>query len=863
MEEQKRLSPYNVVYMVDDKFFLVVSSNIKLYEFNLESEPIELQESPGECLAWLCEDKYKSLTDSEYRKYKHKYASYLSDTARTKTIDRVKKAINELYKGQGLKLGADYVVNHKDGYYSLNAKEIIKYPLYTDLTLKAVYLQGTSDSNAIYLSPETYIEPQEALNSLKRDAFREKNIHMITGPRGIGKTELAQCFIRHCIQNNLSLKENHYNSIYTVKYCKSLSYTIAHMDCDRLDFQHKDIYNWRLNMDFLMNRAPKPCLLLIDNYNNPNARKEFSLNNEVYKALRESKCDILITSQISLKNNYDIPTTEMFPLPADALYQLFCADSSLSEIILAKEEEKIKRFIQDSLYANTYLVKLFAGLAQTRNLDEMIAAFNEMNVHCFTESLEIMKDNVIEEDSLISLFNKMMRLSDIWQSDDFKQILTNLALLPLDGIEYSKFFSIAFEGEDTARMQAVFNQLRKTYWCFLKDRKVCLHPLIRELILTQMVPEDLHLIQPFVNSIIRINRLEVFTPILPQVLLLALSSQQALEVIDPVWQDKNSALLLSSIASNYDLLRNDATYSYAKKALLQLNALQINKEDNFDMAFYFNTVGYSLLHAYQEVDSLVLAKTAFLKAEALLSDCRNEEDTSLKVRLLLSKVHSNMGAAAAQEEDYNTALDYHKETYHERTVLMAQWASEELSRLTAVACRCIATDYYKWSKHIKGDAQVRFCLDQSMNYHIKGISLLVPGLETHAAEYYASGNRLVSTWFYRHNLYPYIPYTEKDLDFLLKIMGSVSDCLIQQQIPIQSERKDCLINSTKILELICDYSFESHSYEQISAGIPECRKILKARNSSAQLNTLDSIDRLRRIMETENVMQNTGKTCQH
>ncbi len=95
-------------------------------------------------------------------------------------------------------------------------------------SLSCVFVRGRDDPNDVFVLPDHFIVPQAPLKYLLDTAFQDSNIHVISGQRGMGKSELARCFSRICCESTSCRDKLKYNAVVWTAYSeKGLEDTIS------------------------------------------------------------------------------------------------------------------------------------------------------------------------------------------------------------------------------------------------------------------------------------------------------------------------------------------------------------------------------------------------------------------------------------------------------------------------------------------------------------------------------------------------------------------------------------------------------------------------------------------------------------
>lgn len=656
-------------------------------------------------------------------------------------ITRIRKKLDKIENGLGKK--------RIDTNYGLRTYTLVTKPTpksthqeATAPSLSCVFLRGRDNPSDVFVLPSHFIVPRLPLQHLLDSAFLDSNIHVISGQRGMGKSELARCFSRVCCGDSSCRDELKYNTVIWTTYSqKGLKDTISKLNYsgDAVDSQ---LYSEKIRLLF---ETKKPCLLVVDNFDNETSfAEELSSNSSVYMDLLRCGCHILLTSKVNLSDCYAVRQTEILPLPESHLYSLFWTLSEEEET--KSNQEKATELIEKYLDRNTYLVILAAKLTETASLDDILNAFKKLSVAQMADPVSVEKDGTKQPSaSLLSQYKILFNLSSVQHDDHKTRLLYNLSLLPIDGMPYSEFFSTSFSPEEQGSMKLAFSQLRDSFWVFLRRRHVCIHPLIREIIVSAVNCFDYSYIQQYIQSLNSRMFTENYTDHTCCDLEFAVSAYEVCKKLTVTNLDMT--MLISNIASTYDLVKNsDATYYYSKRAMYQLQTAPSTNsfDENLALATCYNMVGYAILHAYAQPDSKEIAEQALLAAKAIADDLFITNQNNDRPIFLRTKIQGNLAALYITQKAYDVALDMHASALDLRLQLVKDSPSPRTKLLLAAAYKGIATDYFYLSKQ-QNQHRALLLLQSSLENHRLSVALYEEVLSVNSLEACIANNRLIST----------------------------------------------------------------------------------------------------------------------
>lgn len=132
-------------------------------------------------------------------------------------ITRIRKKLDKIENGLGKK--------RIDTNYGLRTYTLVTKPTpksthqeATAPSLSCVFLRGRDNPSDVFVLPSHFIVPRLPLQHLLDSAFLDSNIHVISGQRGMGKSELARCFSRVCCGDSSCRDELKYNTVIWTTY---------------------------------------------------------------------------------------------------------------------------------------------------------------------------------------------------------------------------------------------------------------------------------------------------------------------------------------------------------------------------------------------------------------------------------------------------------------------------------------------------------------------------------------------------------------------------------------------------------------------------------------------------------------------
>lgn len=668
----------------------------------------------------------------------------------------------------------------------------------------------------IFHRPEQYIEPEACLEELFAHAFLKSKVHVISGERGLGKTELARCFAEKCTWEDCRRSDLKFSNVIFTNYSREgLKETITLLKCVG-ESEEKESFEQKIN---LLKQMEKPTLLIIDNYDNEDRfREELSEESEVYRKLCDTDCYILFTSKVNMANCQGLYQTKLNHLPLDVLLELF--------FNLAEEEEsreKAADLIENYLLSNTYLVRLAAGLMKTRTIDEMIQALQSLRINEITDPIY---GRDYEEKTIFEHFSALFDLSDFASDQTKCRILYTLSLLPLEGIRYEEYFKMAFSIEEQEKIKKEFNRLKDSFWVFLKHRKVSLHPVVREIVAQKGIPFQYEYIKRYVDAL---NNQLFFTTYTTDMTSVMKMGVAACEILDKMQiENLGTAGICARLSADYDILGNkELTYQYGMKAyqmLEQVDEKTLEDEQLYCLAQDYNLMGYAVLHVYQKKDSMEYAEKALQKASDILQMIQKDDK---KKKRLFTANQGDLAALNIVKKDYQKAYQIHSDNVTFREEMLEEDPEQDYEKLVAASYKGMATAlFYLSEAEVEQRKQL---LQESYQYHRKSVEYYE---KAYAPDYHfdimVAENRCVGT------LCRLLEYLQKKelasaLPDALERMDRAVSYSLHMDTRNENELQSSLNNVKKLFEKMCQEGLVDKTFLEKYAELLKCADIKRNR----------------------------------
>lgn len=529
-------------------------------------------------------------------------------------------------------------------------------------------------------------------------------IVFLSGRPGMGKTTLAKLYA------NKSGKKN----IYFLKYKGSFKETINSLSVKKNTDAWKDVLNY---WNSLGTDEKNQILLIIDNFNDDSVEGQAAhyaqeLNTDLYNELSNLGIQLLITTRIDMENNTYMVKGVQNPIDLFEAYYKKDLDKN--------KKSKVEEVVE-LVHNNTLLLALCAGVVRHGcTLEEVINAIKECNVKSEEVFVEKQADFECEEKRLrYTIYEQVtaiLHMDNLLKSEENKYILANMALLPLKGMEKQQF--LEFIHSNSAKWINRINELILRAWVIEEGESVCLHPIIREILLKkeivswdecraycQSLKDKLDLDYPLQKRITYRSYAEEVYKHLGQIheMILAELFYNLSDIYDQIDEHEKSREMIDNVAGYLDEM-----------------------EASIKKARIYSGIAYSYNNKINDIRDLAEARNLLDKAETLLEQLKGN-CTEWDYYSCLAQINSNRGSNELarysykkSEEEKNKcifrALNYHQQALELRKQMMdiAKYDKEK-----SMAMRCVATSY-------TGVATVYFRMkeyEKSVRMHLEALKI--------------------------------------------------------------------------------------------------------------------------------------------
>ena len=292
----------------------------------------------------------------------------------------------------------------------------------------------------------------------------EENRHVfLCGIAGIGKSELAKAYAKHC--------KEHYTNILYVEYTGNLHQDIT--DMDFIDDLPESTEQERFQRHNRFLRSLKSdTLLIIDNFNVTATQDSF------LSVVLKYRCQILFTTRSKLDEYCTLPLKEISDM--NALFQLASVFYSAADTYRATVEKII-----ETVHSHTFAVELAAKLLENgiSTPDQLLTRLQAEKASFHNEDkIKIIKDGQSSKATYYSHIHTLFSLYTL--SLKQQDIMCNMCFLPSTGISariFAKWLELPTLNEINDLIETGFVQTTTR-------RTISLHPMIQEITLSETKP---------------------------------------------------------------------------------------------------------------------------------------------------------------------------------------------------------------------------------------------------------------------------------------------------------------------------------------------------------------------------------------
>ena len=315
----------------------------------------------------------------------------------------------------------------------------------------------------------------------------EENRHVfLCGIAGIGKSELAKAYAKHC--------KKHYTNILYVEYTGNLHQDITDMDFidDPPEISEQE---WFQRHNRFLRSLKSDTLLIIDNFNVTATQDSF------LSVVLKYRCQILFTTRSNLNEYCTFRLKEIQDI--NILFQLTSAFYSEAD----KYRSTIEKIIE-TVHYHTFAVELAAKLLENgiSTPGQLLAKLQEERASLDNEDkIKIIKDGQSSKATYYSHIHTLFSLCALSRKQ--QDIMCNLCFLPYTGISariFAKWLELPTLNEINDLIETGFVQTTTRH-------TISLHPMIKEIALSETKPSvsSCHILLDSLQKICLMHGIEV------------------------------------------------------------------------------------------------------------------------------------------------------------------------------------------------------------------------------------------------------------------------------------------------------------------------------------------------------------------
>lgn len=482
----------------------------------------------------------------------------------------------------------------------------------------------------VYPSLSLKVFGRENLLNKIFDMLNTNGLVLLSGIGGIGKSCISLKFI--------DSYKNRYHHIQHVYFEKSIKRTILKLSFYGLNEENKtDDEKFQIRMNELY-KYSADTLLVIDNMD----IKEEELDKQNYSDLKRSKIHLLITSRYGTTFESDENILNVNKLSENHQKELFYYHY---KALLPTEEEQLMKDILLQVDGHTLLIELIAKTMRNGDINAQ-------------EMLDILKKDYDEADSIIYIEKDQKKgsfkmdeyvglLFDTSNlSDDEKDTLKLLSLVPLEGISRKLFKSLS--GNSNATISLTNGSWVITERSEDLKYRLRLHPVICRVVLDRTHP-DFSNCSLFLNNVKeKLN--EHANHSAADITDLANLVHNLIEILECRTKEEIDYLLLSA-----GRLRELCYYSLS----IDIFEFLIKRIQDMTETFSSNEYHTLLQHVYIESAQVYIRLAHYLNAIECYEHAitlTQEKNNSIE----LADLYNHLGFVYRKSSEYEKALEFYK-----------------------------------------------------------------------------------------------------------------------------------------------------------------------------------------------------------
>ena len=543
--------------------------------------------------------------------------------------------------------------------------------------------------------PSVFDAREEDLTHIHQKLFTDSSpnaLLLVNGEGGIGKTSVAAKYWQQF--------EADYQHLAWLFFSGSLQETLLNLALP-LQLTFPDTLPGEERLNLLMQKfvnLPKPCLLVLDNINDIDQLKQH------YLALRSlTNCHILLTSRITQFEHTAF--YKINPLPDSVALAVFKRHYPKHN----KEEDDLLRSIFAAVGGNTLVMELLAKNLAAINIDEinytlaeLLQELQQKGLLQLSQTEEVTiaskgKNPILAKakptDILMALYSDLEMIVPL--TEDEQYILTNLSLLPAEGLAYDLMKEL-LTPEDSNIFSRILTSLTQRGWLekTQQDGKSFykISPVVQDITLTKNQDKLHEHSSELVNNLFKKLSFDSGTVQLPKIGYknVVLYIRFAETFLNKLEQYKcYSTELNDSIGLYFRITGNlDSAKKYFYKAYLGANNFSKNYPEDFNNNKYMMINSERLASIEMALGNFKEALTWYQECDHLIKKIYDVQRLDIAAKKDVAVVWQNLGKVYMELEQLDDALKYFDSFYQLFIEFRkAKVDDSELKNYLAVACQ--------------------------------------------------------------------------------------------------------------------------------------------------------------------------------
>jgi len=479
------------------------------------------------------------------------------------------------------------------------------------------------------------------------ESLKKENYVILEGMGGIGKTELAKKYTQ--------MYKDDYDFVQLVTFNGNLESTIAtsllfhNFDNEWYTKTHKDLAVSKMYAEKIdhLKKYGERTLIIMDNYDPPELD-----DGKIFDEFVSAEYRIIFTSRNALRGKARLKIGAMHD--KINLFKLFY--SYYDSPKLTTEDEATVNDIIDLVLGHTMTVMLIASAMRQgmKTPKEMLERLQNSLDPGLRTQIAVDKEGLSDKDRKQVMYGHIKTLFDmekIKPDVNYSYIMTNMALVPYEGLKKEDFYEYALKGhyESQGHIDAYYDDLDyliDRYWVQSSDGKVSLHPVISDVVYKdEDLSPDSQKCVALIESLIKLTKdheSETHVAWANSMNMLKLACERITDETVVVAKLLNSFASVANSLANYDI----AAEYYLKAA--GIIEEELGKEHPYTATVYIQSA-----LAHFEHGDYSKALEFYQKAITVYEEVLGRE------HLCTATAYNNIAGVYLKQRDYPKALESH------------------------------------------------------------------------------------------------------------------------------------------------------------------------------------------------------------